>query len=186
MNRDETKPALGYDVDPKTKLLVINKKVAEAVKLTFKMFNEGYGYSQIFEELNLRGYKTKAGKSFGKHSLLNVVRNEKYIGVYIFNKLVSKDQRGKRNGNAYKDIEEIIRVEGVVPPIITMEEFTEAQKKIKSRKHKRAANNAKEVYLLSGKIVCGECTGAYAGSRKFAGRNKKLQVTYRCMHKWST
>lgn len=56
-----------------------------------------------------------------------------------------------------------------------------AQMKINSRKHSRAANNAKEVYLLSGKIVCGECQGAYAGSRKHAGRNKKLQVTYRCI-----
>ena len=106
--------------------------------------------------------------------------NEKYIGVYIFNKLVSKDVDGKRNGNAYKDVEEIIRLEGAVPAIISREEFELAQRKIEARKQVRAANNAKEVYLLSGKIFCGECGGAFVGNRKYAGRNKTLQVTYRC------
>lgn len=174
-------PPLGYDLDPETKMLVINEKEAEAVRLTFKMFNEGYGYSSINEELNRLGYKTKVGRSFNNNSLTNVVRNEKYTGVYVFNKLTSKDHRGKRNGNAYKDAEDVIKVDGVVPPIITKEEFQAAQNKMNSRKHSRAANNAKEVYLLSGKIVCGECQGAYAGSRKYAGRKKKLQVTYRCI-----
>jgi len=106
--------------------------------------------------------------------------NEKYTGVFIFNKLSSKDIDGKRNGNAYKEPEDIIRVEGAVPVIISKEEFDTAQKIILSRKQVRAANNAVEVYLLSGKIFCGECEGAYVGNRKFAGRNKTLQVTYRC------
>lgn len=69
-------PPLGYDLDPETKMLVINEKEAEAVRLTFKMFNEGYGYSRINEELNLRGYKTKVGRSFNNNSLTNVVRND--------------------------------------------------------------------------------------------------------------
>lgn len=106
--------------------------------------------------------------------------NEKYTGVFIFNKLVSKDMDGKRNGNAYKEPEEIIRVEGAVPEIISKEEFEMALNKILSRKQVRAANNAVEVYLLSGKIFCGECGGAYVGNRKYAGRSKTLQVTYRC------
>lgn len=173
-------PPLGYDVDPQTRKLVINEKEAAAVRLIYKMFIEGSGYDKIINELNLQGYKTKTGDSFGHNSLHNIVRNEKYTGVYIFNKLVSKDVDGKRNGNACKAVEEIIRIEGAVPPIITKEEFEVAQNIIFSRKQVRAANNAVEVYLLSGKIFCGECEGAYVGNRKFAGRNKTLQVTYRC------
>lgn len=61
-------------------MLVINEKEAEAVRLTFKMFNEGYGYSSINEELNRRGYKTKVGRSFNNNSLTNVVRNEGVTG----------------------------------------------------------------------------------------------------------
>lgn len=168
-------PPLGYDVDPKTKKLVINNKEAEAVRLIFKMINTGNGYSKIIDELNRRGYKTKTGKEFGHNSLSSMIRNEKYTGVNIFNKLKSKDHRGRRNGNAYKDIQEIIRVEGAITPIVSPEEFQITQMKIKSRKHSRAASNAKEVYLLSGKIVCGECNGSYAGNRKFAGRSKNYR-----------
>ena len=173
-------PPLGYDVDHSTKKLVINEKEADAVRLIFKMFNDGNGYGKIIKELNRQGYKTKTGGGFGKNSLHNIIRNEKYVGVYIFNKLVSKDIDGKRNGNAYKPDDEIIRIEDAVLPIITKEEYETAKRKIDSRKGIRASNRAKEVYLLSGKIVCGECGSAYAGNKKMSGRNKKLHVTYRC------
>jgi site-specific DNA recombinase len=173
-------PPLGYDVDPETKKLIINEKEADAVRLIFQMFNEGNGYIQIIKELNRQGYKTKTGITFGKNSLHNIIRNEKYIGVYIFNKLVATDMDGKRNGNAYKPDDEIIRIEDAVPAIINKEEFEMAKRKIEKRKGFRACNNAKEVYLLSGKIYCGECGHVYAGNKKMTGRNKKLHVTYRC------
>lgn len=48
---------LGYDI--KDGYYVINEKEAEAVKLIFKMYNDGYSYGCIIDELNLRGYKTK-------------------------------------------------------------------------------------------------------------------------------
>lgn len=173
-------PPLGYDVDPETKKLVINEKEADAVRLIFQMFNDGNGYMKIIKELNRQGYKTKTGISFGKNSIHNIVRNEKYIGVYIFNKLVSKDMDGKRNGNAYKPNDEIIRIEDAVLPIVSKEEYEMAKRKIDSRKGTRASNRAKEIYLLSGKIACGECSSAYASNKKMTGRNKKLHVTYRC------
>ena len=173
-------PPLGYDVDPKTKKLVVNEKEAESVRLIFRMFNEGNGYMAIIKELNIQGYKTKTGINFGKNSIHNIIRNEKYTGIYVFNKLVSKDCDGKRNGNAYKHKDDIIRIEDAVPPIINKEIFKTAAKKIESRKNQRAGNRAKEVYLLSGKIVCGECGYVYAGNKKMSGRNKKLHVTYRC------
>ena len=128
---------------------------------------------------HLQGHKTKTGGTFGNNSLQNIVRNEKYTGVYIFNKLMAKDVDGKRNGNAYKETEEIIRVEDAVPVIIAKEEFEITQQKIISRKHTRVANNAKEVYLLSGKIVCGEY-GKYQLSKnseiikKREGINKRI------------
>ena len=173
-------PPLGYDVDPLTKKLIINEREAVAVRLIFKMFIEGFGYDKIINELNLQDFKTKLGKHFGHNSLHSIIRNEKYTGVFIFNKLASKDMDGKRNGNSFKEPEEIIRLEGAVPAIIPKEEFEMAQNIILSRKQVRAANNAVEKYLLSGKIFCGECGGAYVGNRKLSGRNKTLQVTYRC------
>jgi len=47
-------------------------------------------------------------------------------------------------------------------------------------KNKKGANSAKEIYLLSGLIYCGKCGDAMTGTRKFAGRNKSLYVSYEC------
>ena len=39
---------------------------------------------------------------------------------------------------------------------------------------------AKEPYMLSGVIECGECGASYVGNRRHCGRNKLLYVSYRC------
>ena len=41
-------------------------------------------------------------------------------------------------------------------------------------------SDAKEVYLLSGKVFCGLCGNSYCGNRMHGGRNKSLYITYRC------
>jgi len=174
-------PPLRYDVDPATKKLIINEREAASVRLVYDLFLQGYGYDKIINELNLRGYKTKTGSAFGHNSIHNIVRNEKYKGTYIFNRSVSKDVDGKRNHNKNKDDEEIIRIENAVPVIISTDEFEQVQKKIAARKNTRACNNAKEIYLLSGKIFCGDCGFTMSGNKKLSGRNKNLLVTYRCV-----
>jgi len=173
-------PPLGYDVDKETKKLVINEYEAEAIKLIFKMYLDGNGYGKIIDELNLQGYKTKTGRSFGKNSIQEIMRNEKYIGTYIFNRSSSKDIDGKRNSHVNKEPEEIIRIEHAVPMIINTEEFEQVQRKMTQRKRYRASNSAKEVYLLSGKIFCGKCGYAMGGNRSYSGAGKGLHVTYRC------
>lgn len=172
-------PPLGYDVDPKTKKLVINEKEAIAVRLIYKMYIEGYGYNKIIRELNNQGFTTKNNTTFGKGSLGSILKNEKYTGTYIFNKSASKDVDGKRSGK-YKDNDEIIRIEGIIPPIISKEEFQIVSEKKNARTRKYPKYTAIEVYLLSGKIYCGECGGSFIGNRNKCGRNKSLYVTYRC------
>nr|WP_044018811.1 recombinase family protein [Thermoanaerobacter italicus] len=81
-------PPLGYDiVDGK---YVINEKEAEAVRLIFELYAQGYGYRHIIDELNLRDCKTKKGNPFSKNSIHEILRNEKYTGKYIFNKGTKK------------------------------------------------------------------------------------------------
>jgi site-specific DNA recombinase len=48
------------------------------------------------------------------------------------------------------------------------------------KQNNKGTNSAKEIYLLSGLIFCGKCNGAMTGTRKFAGRNKDLYVSYEC------
>ncbi|MDD4496126.1 MAG: recombinase family protein, partial [Eubacteriales bacterium] len=177
------KPPFGYDVDPETKKLVINEKEACAVRLIFDRFIEGYGYDKIMNELNAHGYRTKCGNPFGKNSLHGIVRNEKYTGTYIFNRSAAKDVDGKRNNHKNKDDDEIIRLDDAVPAIISKNIFEQVQRKIVARKNNKPSNKAKEVYLLSGKIYCGECGYSMGGNKKMSGRSKTPHVTYRCMGK---
>lgn len=171
-------PCLGYDIDKNTLKYVINNFEAEAVKLIFKMYLEGAGYTAIINELNKKGFKTKNGNLFGKNSLYDILRNEKYCGIYIYNKSTAVDNDGKFNRHTSKPDDQIIRIEGGIPQIISKEDFAKVQEKMRERKHKTAQFKAKQEYLLSGKIVCGTCGAAYAGNARKTG--DKLYISYTC------
>ncbi|ABY92005.1 recombinase family protein [Thermoanaerobacter brockii subsp. lactiethylicus] len=161
-------PPLGYDiVDEK---YVINEKEAEAVRLIFELYAQGYGYRHIIDELNLRGYRTKKGNPFSKNSIHEILKNEKYIGKYIFNKGTKKNHRMVK--------EDVIVIDNAIPAIIDKDLFEQVQKKIEERKITRGANSAKRVYLLSGLVYCGICDSKMVGC---LSRGK--YVTYRCSRK---
>ncbi|MCL6549133.1 MAG: recombinase family protein [Alicyclobacillus sp.] len=178
-------PPLGYDVDPETKKLVINEEEADTVRMIFEMYLDGLGYDRIIARLNELGRKTKKGLPFGKNSLHDILINEKYAGVYVFNCSASKDARGRRNNHARKSEEDIIRIPGGVPAIVDRETFDRVQEKMEKNKRGPGAYKAKDVYLLSGLIFCGECARdgveyAMAGNPHVGGRNKARYVSYRC------
>ena len=110
------KPPLGYNVAPDG-TYVINEQEAKAVRMIFEMYAAGKGYSEIINKLNQEGYKTQTGRPFGKNSIHDILKNEKYRGVYIFNRTERKIN-GKRNHHKSKSEDEIIRIEGGMPRII--------------------------------------------------------------------
>lgn len=173
-------PPLGYDVDKETRLLTVNGFEAEAVKTIFSMCLDGNTYAEITSFLNQQGYRTKAGKDFTATSLNSILCNEKYTGVYVYSKSAPKDVDGRRNGHAYKADTDIIRVDGVVPALVSKEDFERVQAKIKSRKHRPAKYRAKRTYLLSGKIICGTCGTPYTGNCRPARSGHPEYISYRC------
>ncbi|MEK5507339.1 recombinase family protein [Paenibacillus sp. FSL P4-0113] len=179
-------PPIGYAVDPVTKKYIINEEERGIVETVFSMFLAGHGYNQIIRELTEQSYKSRYGKPISKGTLGTILRNEKYTGTYIFNLTDSKDAAGKRNGNRHKNSEDVIRVEGGMPQLVTKEDFQKAQEKMNQNKRQPGAYKAKEMYLLSGLIVCGECLKnvgiqyAMMGNTKYSGRSKLKYVTYRC------
>ena len=175
---------LGYDVNS-DKRYIINEREAESVRLIFDMYILGYTQSEMVNELNARGFKTKVGAIFKANSIHSVLTNEKYTGVYIYNKSAKKDAFGKRNSHLYKDESEIIRIEGGMPQIISKETFAKAQEVLKARKRAPGTNKAKENYLLAGIIRCGCCGKYYQGNRRNA-KNKSMYVSYRCSYRRAT
>lgn len=171
-------PPYGYDVGPDKKY-VINEKEAEAVRLIFKLYLEGHGYGEIGSILTKLGYKTKTGKDFGKNSCFDILGNEKYTGVYVYNKRASTKKGVKQNRN-HKPEEEIIRVDGGMPAIISKKDFEKIRVKREQNKRSAGRFKAQEKYLLSGLVVCGKCGGAMNGTRNYSGRSKTLRVVYEC------
>ena len=167
-------PPFGYDVsDDKT--YVINEHEAKGVRMIFDMYTRGSKYSEIINELNRLGYKTKRGNKFSNNSLHDLLKNEKYIGNYVFNKTAPKSHDGKRNSRKLKDDSEIVRLEGIIPAIIDKETFSLAQKRLNDNQ-KKGMYSAKRTYLLSGLIQCGHC-GASVVAAALSGRDYSV---YEC------
>lgn len=170
-------PPLGYDIQDS--YYVINEFEAQAVSLIYKRFLEGKSYGTIITELNEYGYRTKRNAFFTKNSVYEILRNEKYAGIFVYNKTETRDEfTGKRSRHKHKSDEEIIRVENALPAIVSETDFQKVQKVLNSRR-RAYTNNAKEVYLLTGKLKCGVCGGSYVGTRKVNSRGV-LYVSYTC------
>lgn len=102
------------------------------------------------------------------------MKNEKYSGVYVFN----PNAKVKRYGTQPND--ELIKIEGGMPAIISTDEFARVQATLENNKLLAGSNKAKEQYLLTGIAVCGECGSPLQGNSRNSGRNKLLYRTYRC------
>lgn len=171
-------PPLGYDVGEDRKL-VINQHEVEAVRIIFEMFAEGYGYSAIADYLNEHGYTTKRGRIFGKNSLYEILNNEKYTGVFVFNRAAAKSD-SKRNNHAYKTNDNIIRVPDGCPAIISKSLFEKVQRIKAANRRNTGRYHSKEFYLLTGKVFCGVCGKRIQGNLRFSGERKNRHCTYRC------
>jgi site-specific DNA recombinase len=176
------RPPLGFDIDPQTKKYIINEVEATTVRDIFRKYADGVGYNQILEYLNGMGIKTKFGNPFGKNSLYCLLQNEKYIGTFIFNKMRGKDTCGTRNPQM-KPKDEWIVIENGVPAIVDKGVYNTVQAKLLSNKKNGGKFKAKEVYLLSGLIVCGECGANMHGNMRPCGRKKSKYVSYRCSNR---
>lgn len=178
-------PCLGYNVNPKTKLLEINEDEKEIVYLIFDLYGRfGYSYSQVANEVNKKGYKTKRGNSFTANSIYDIIRNPKYNGVYTYNVRESKNPYGKRNNRKIKSANDIIRIEGGCPKIIddALWELCQDRLNRTEKTNNIRQYESKEQYLLKNKIYC-ECGRKMYGNRRRCGRAKQPYVTYVCSGK---
>ena len=158
--------------DGKTKSInvyTLHPEHSTAVKLIFEMFLAGASRNMILERLKQLGYKNAKGRDFQPTNIDKILRNERYTGVYIM-----VCNQGKQVN--YMPLE-IIRTEGGLPKIIEKEDFDKVQQMLNARKHKPNGHSAVD-YLLTGKMVCGECGGVFTGSTHF--KKGQPYFYYRC------
>ena len=178
-------PPLGYSVDPKTQLYLINEETAPIIRFIFESYINGRGYNDIVSELNKKGLKTSKGNKFTVSTVRDILKNEKYIGTYTYNKAEAKNVDGKRNSHRSKNEDQIIKIENGMPAIIDKKDFEEVKRIMDRNKKIHNTFNAKEVYLLSGLVQCGECGSKMNGNISYYKNNgEKLRyIMYRCTAK---
>ena len=175
-------PPLGYKVDPESKKLIIDEDEAIIVRLIFQRYASGYGYNSIINELTHLGYHTKSGKLFGKNSLYELLRNEKYIGVYTYNRAAKRKKDGTRNYHSYKDSSDIIRIPGGCPALVDQKTWHCVQKIMEQNKKIHLQQHGQRVYILSGKVFCGLCGAKMYGNCKTT--RGKSHYYYVCSNGW--
>ena len=170
-------PPLGYDIVNGD--YVINSAEAAIVRKIFQLYAEGESYNFILKQLH--GTKGKRGQPLGKNSFHSILKNERYIGVYTWNKRKCKLFRKWAGGRLNPDV---IRLEGAIPAIIDQDTWEKVQKRMNENKH-NASHQKKYQYLLSGLIECEACGAAYVGhaSTNTAGYTTRY---YCCGNKYRT
>ncbi len=170
------RPPLGYKVNP-DHTYSIEPVGAEIVRTIFTAYADGKSYSEILRMLD--GQRTGSGAPFGKNSISEILRNEKYTGTFIFNRSASKDVDGKRNNHRSKSDADIIRVPYGMPQIVDERLFDACAARLRDNQ-RNGAGSAKRIYLLSGRLYCGRCGAAMSGASTKAGRGKQLYTYYTC------
>ena len=130
---------LGYSRGPDGRY-ALNPEEAATVRHIFDLYTSGMSAARICTQLNVHGVKTSRGCLWKPESLLRVISNERYTGVYIWGD---------------------IRVPDGMPAIIEPSVFEEAQRM--KKKTSRHVEQGATDYLLTGKAFCGHCGAAMIG-----------------------
>lgn len=162
----------GYNY--KGKQLTVNEEEKKVIRRIFDLYLSGCGMVKICNILDAEGYKPMYADHWVKSSVRRILLNEKYTGNCLLQKTVGDLHRRWRNtGEAPQ-----YYVEGTHEAIVTMEEWEEVQRQFRERaEHFRPGAGSRNVYPLSGKILCGQCGTKYV--RKTCAKG----TTYECI-KW--
>ena len=177
-----TKRFLGYDKDEYGNL-TINADEAKIVKTIFTAYLNGEGAFKIAKKLNKEKIPTITGANWQESSILNILKNEKYIGDAILQKYYTPNHlkkgtilnKGEVNSYYIKDNH---------PAIITREMWQQVQQEI--RKRGIAKGNTKENvdkyqnrYALTGMLYCSKC-GATLKRRTWNSKHSCKKIVWQC------
>ncbi len=173
----------GYTYNKVKKLLEVEEREANIVKLIYTMYLSGKSTHDIATYLDRKGHKTRTGKQFYNKFVCDMLKNQIYTGKIVWNKKhYDKNQKTKKHYKYIRnDPSKILVAQGKHKPIIDEEGFTEVQKLLanKTRTWRPRAKNKE--YLLTGLITCAKCNHRYTGVSSISNhRLNKKKRWYRC------
>lgn len=143
----------GYRVEDRK--IVIDEEQAQNVCFMYEQFSKGVYVRQIIEALTAKGI-VYHGKPFAKNTVYNILKNEKYRGVYY---------HGEE------------RIDNMYPQIVPDEIFDRVRRIIESNKHGK--RSVEVTYLLRHKLICGYC-GQSVIAENGTARNGERRYYYKC------
>lgn len=154
----------GYERDwimegkKKCPTLAIVEEEAKVVRLIFDWYvNEGIGAMKICQRLNAMGIKARKGGPWKKSSVINILKNEHYIGKVVIKKHI------KVNSVVDQEIitqcvfnEDFETVEGKHPAIIDEEIFDKANNKVHKYPSVKPSSTLQNPFASVLKCECGK------------------------------
>lgn len=145
-----------YGYKKQDKKLVIDEERAEVVRFIFEQYSIGVYVKNILLELDRRGVTYK-GKPFVRSTVYNILKNEKYAGIYHFNGQI---------------------IENMFPQIVPTDIFEKVRAKV--QKNHYGKHSVQVVYLLRNKIKCGYC-GQSVNAECGTSQNGEKKYYYKCL-----
>lgn len=149
----------GYKVVDKKN--VIDPAEADIVREIFNRFAKGETGKSIADNLIARGIRTKKGHYVDDKRIYKIIENTKYIG------------KVKHGDTVYTNI---------YPPIIDEVTWQAVQSIRNANKHRPGSKKERFNYLLSGKLICGDCKEFMVGVTSTNRWNTSYKY-YTCLSK---
>lgn len=121
----------GYKVE--NHKVLIDEEKAEVVRFIYEQYSLGTYVKDIIAELNSKRIYNK-GKPFARNTIYNILKNEKYSGIYRFKNEI---------------------FDNMYPAIVPTEIYNKVRNKIDLNKY--GSRSVEVVYLLRHKLKCGYC-----------------------------
>lgn len=144
----------GYKVE--NHKVVIDEEKAEVVRFIYDQYAQGVYVKDIIKTLTERGIFNH-GKKFARNTIYNILKNEKYFGIY------------RHNGEAF---------ENIYPAIVPKEVYEKVRQKIDTNKYGK--RSVEVVYMLRNKMVCGYCGRPISAETGTSKGGKKIRY-YKCL-----
>lgn len=140
-------PGLGNIVNP-DRTFGVDEEAAAVVREIFERYAAGQTKADIVKEMQRRKVKTSLGKDFSYNSLSKMLRNRRYLGIYIYDG---------------------VETPGGMPKILDKDLFERVQDMLDKNVRVPARKRGDGECLLTTKLFCGYCremmTG-YGGTSK--------------------
>ncbi len=120
-----------YGYDLKDHKVIINESQAEVVRYIYEQFSLGVYVKDIIKSLTEKGIYNN-GKPFARNTVYNILKNEKYSGIY------------RHNGEVFNNM---------YPQIVPTEIYQKVRAKINENQYGK--RSVEVVYLLRHKLKCG-------------------------------